>query len=167
MRYRPLLFLALVLILGSAANSAASPAVSAQDRTFVMTAGHAGAAEISAAKLAMSKTTNPSTIAFAKRMIRDHTSLAAKLKAVAASVGLAPPATPTMTQSASIKALGKLNGAAFEAKYRQSQISAHQAAIKLFTGETEHGQAAKLKAAATAALPTLKMHLNMAENMSA
>ena len=138
MRYRALLFLTLALILGSAANSAAAPAVSAQDQAFVMTAGHAGAAEISAAKLAMSKTTNRTTIAFAKRMIRDHTALAAKLKAVAASVGLTPPATPSPAQAASIKALSTLNGAAFLNKYRQSQISAHHAAIKLFTGESEH-----------------------------
>jgi putative membrane protein len=129
-------------------------------------AGHAGAAEIAAAKLALTKTTNSSTVAFAHRMIRDHSALAAKLKVAAASAGLTPPAAPSAAQTASIKALSNLNGAEFTSSYRRSQVSAHKGAIALFTTESEHGQATALKNAATAALPTLKMHLQMAERMS-
>lgn len=166
----PLLLLLPVLTLafafGFAASSIAAPAPTAQDQAFVMTAGHAGAAEIAAAKLALTKTRSRSTIAFAQRMIRDHTVLAAKLKVAAQSAGLTPPAAPSPAQTASIKSLGKLSGAAFVKKYRQSQISAHKGAVTLFTTESEHGDAPALKSAATAALPILRMHLQMAEGMS-
>ena len=159
----PLLTFAFAFVF--AASSAAAPGPTAQDQTFVMNAGHAGAAEIAAAKLALTKTSSRSTIAFAQRMIRDHTALAAKLKLAAQSTGLTPPAAPSPAQTASITALGKLSGVAFLKKYRQSQISAHKGAITLFTTESEHGHTPALKNAATAALPILKMHLKMAENM--
>src|SRR4029077_6447219 len=79
MRVRALL-LTLAFAFGLAATAAAAPTPTPQDRTFVMTAGHAGAAEIAAAKLALTKTSDRATIAFAQQMIRDHTALAAKLK---------------------------------------------------------------------------------------
>jgi putative membrane protein len=164
MRVRALL-LTLAFAFGLAATAAAAPTPTPQDRTFVMTAGHAGAAEIAAAKLALTKTSDRATIAFAQQMIRDHTALAAKLKLAAKSAGLTPPAVPSPAQTASIKALGKLDAAAFLKEYVQNQISAHKSAVALFTAESEHGQAPALKSAATAALPTLKAHLKMAESM--
>ncbi len=160
------LLLTLVLASGFVTMAAAAPGPTNQDRTFVMTAGHAGAAEIAAAKLALTKTNNSSTVAFARRMIRDHTMLAAKLTSTARAVGLMPPTTPSPAQTASIEALRKLSGTAFLQKYRLSQISAHKDAVALFTAESERGQTPALKSAATAALPILKMHLNMAESMS-
>jgi predicted outer membrane protein len=75
-----MLFLPVACALGLAGTSAAQPGGSAQDKTFVTMAGHAGAAEIAAARLALTKTSNRSTVSFAQRMIRDHTALAAKLK---------------------------------------------------------------------------------------
>jgi putative membrane protein len=166
MRQFALLLLTVGFALGLAGPSVAATKPNTNDRTFVITAGRAGAAEIAAARLALTRTTNPSTVAFAKRMLRDHTLLAAKLKVAAASVGLTPPGRPSPAQTASIKRLGKLHGAAFLTGYRQSQISAHKGAVALFTSESHHGQAPTLKSAATAALPTLKMHLQMAERMS-
>lgn len=166
MRHGAPLLLILALALGLSGSLAAAPGTTMQDRTFVTNAGHAGAAEIAEAKLALTKTQNQSTLAFARRMIRDHTALAAKLKLAAKAFGLTPPAKPSSMQTASITALGKLKGTAFLNKYRQSQISAHTSAIALFTAESEHGQAAALRSAATAALPILKMHLKMAQAMS-
>jgi putative membrane protein len=131
-----------------------------------MMAGHAGAAEIAGAKLALTKTSSRSVDSFAQRIIRDHTALAAKLKKAAASVGLMPPTSPSAAQTASIKALGKLSGAAFLRSYRGSQISAHKGAIALFTSESHHGVSPSLKSAATSALPMLKMHLGMAESLA-
>lgn len=160
------LLLILAFAVGPVATSAAARGAATQDRTFVMGAGHAGAAEIAAAKLALTKTNSPSTIAFAKRMIRDHTALAAKLKLAARSVGLTPPAAPSTAQTASISQLSKLTGAAFLKKYRAGEISAHKGAVALFTSESKHGQAPALKSAATAALPILKMHLKMAEALA-
>lgn len=168
MRKRVLLplLVTLAFAVGLVATSAAARGSATQDRTFVMGAGHAGAAEIAAARLALTKTSSRSTVAFAKRMIRDHTALAAKLKVAARSAGLTPPAAPSTAQTASISQLGKLTGAAFLKKYRVSEISAHKGAVALFTSESKHGQAPALKSAATAALPILKMHLKMAEAMS-
>jgi predicted outer membrane protein len=80
------LLLLLAFALGVAGTSAAAPGPNSQDQTFVSMAGHAGAAEIAAAKLALIKTSNRSTLSFAHRMMIDHAALAAKLKRAAASV---------------------------------------------------------------------------------
>jgi putative membrane protein len=160
------LLLTLAFAPGLAGTSAAAPGPSARDRTFVTMAGRAGAAEIAAAKLALTKSTNPSTVAVAQRMIRNHTALAAKLKVAADAVGLIPPNAPSAGQAASIRCISRLNGMSFMSRYRQSQIAAHKGAIALFTGEAKHGRAPSLKSAATRALPLLKMHLSMAENIA-
>jgi putative membrane protein len=162
-----LLLFTLALALGVAGTSAAAPGPNVQDQTFVTMAGHAGAAEIAAAKLALNKASDPSTLAFAHRMIRDHTALAAKLKLAAAAVGLKPPSAPSAAQAGSIKSLGKLKGQSFATSYRKSQIAAHEGAIALFTAESTHGLAPSLKDAAAAALPMLKMHLALAKSMGA
>jgi predicted outer membrane protein len=136
---------------------------SAKDRAFVVAAGHAGAAEIAAGKLALTKSTQQSTRAFARKMIHDHTVLAAKLRSVAATVGLVPPATPTPAQAATLHALARLSGSAFDSAYRKSQVASHEAAVALFTSEGSTGQTPTLKSAASAALPTIEMHLRMAQ----
>jgi predicted outer membrane protein len=81
-------------------------------------------------------------------------------------VGLTPPSAPSASHAASLSSLGKLSGRSFIIKYRQSQISAHKAAIALFTAESKRGEAPALKSAATGAPPILKMHLGMAESMA-
>jgi|SRR5581483_4502868 len=165
---RRFVLLALVLsalVLGGTAGAAVIP--NSKDRTFVVTAGHAGAAEIAAGKLALTKASDKATLAFARRMVHDHTMLATKLNQAAAAVGLTPPATPTPAQAAALRSLGKLSGSAFNAAYRKNQIAAHQAAVALFSSESKNGRAPTLKAAASGGLPTIEMHLKMAQDLPA
>jgi putative membrane protein len=137
--------------------------VNASDRTFVQKAGQGGTDEIAAARLALTKTTNPAVLAFAHRMIRDHTALAAKLKAAAATNGLMPPATPSAVEQSALHALGLLSGTAFAVAYRTQQIAAHQATITLFVTESKDGHSRSLKQMAATALPLIRMHLKMAK----
>jgi len=160
---RRLVSLVLVLAAFALAGTAAAATPSGKDRTFVVAAGHAGAAEIAAGKLALTKTKDKATLAFAQRMIHDHSVLAAKLKTAAAAAALRPPATPSSAQAAALQSLGTLSGTAFDAAYRANQIAAHKAAVALFTSESKSGRAPTLKSAASAALPTIEMHLKMAQ----
>jgi putative membrane protein len=162
-----LLATCVAIAVGPATAGRSMSGVSSQDRAFVQTAGHANAAEIQGARAALQKSTNPLTLAFARRMIKDHTALGAKLKLVAAKNGLAAPSTPSAAQMAQLKTLGTLSGQAFDQSYSKEQVAAHVAAVTLFTTESTQGHSVSLRAAASAALPTLKMHLTMAHTLEA
>ena len=141
--------------------------VNIEDQMFVKVAGQAGAAEIKASRVALTKSTNQSTLAFARRMITDHRLLAAKLKLVAGKNGLVAASTPSAAQAAQIAALARLSGTAFDLAYSRGQVAAHVAAVALFTAEARNGGSPSLRAAARAALPLLRMHLSMARNLAA
>lgn len=61
--------------------------------------------------------------------------------------------------------LAKLTGEKFDKKYLGTIVDAHKKAIKLFEKESNSGQDSELKSFATNTLPTLKHHLDMAQNV--
>jgi putative membrane protein len=132
----------------------------------VAKAGAAGAAEIAAANIALTHTQDSQVIAFAHTMIRDHKRLAAQLKRAAKTGGLTPRATLTASQQAAISHLKQLQGSAFDSAYKTQQVKAHVAAISLFLHEGRSGKLPMLRHSASAALPTLRMHLKMARALS-
>ncbi len=61
--------------------------------------------------------------------------------------------------------LAKLTGEKFDKKYLGTIVDAHKKAIKLFEKESKSGEDSELKSFATNTLPTLKHHLDMAQNV--
>lgn len=61
--------------------------------------------------------------------------------------------------------LAKLSGEKFDKQYLSSVVDAHKKSIKLFEKESKSGKDAELKTFATNTLPTLKMHLDMAQSL--
>jgi putative membrane protein len=60
--------------------------------------------------------------------------------------------------------LAKLSGADFDKRYISDMISDHKAAIKEFQKEADKGKDSDIKQFASKTLPTLKEHLQLAEN---
>jgi putative membrane protein len=157
-----------VAALGSAhAQSSAAAAtegkLSAADQQFVQDASQAGATEIEASKLALKNSSDPQVKKFATQMIADHSKLARNLDVIAAKKGMkAPPAA----DSAVIGKLQELKGADFDKAYiDQVAVGGHQKAVELFQKESDSGADPQLKAAATKALPVIKHHLAMAQQL--
>jgi len=151
---------------GASAGSAGSAQdkLSTVDQQFVQDAGTAGATEIAASKLVLSNSSDTQVKAFAQRMLADHTRLARNLDVAAKRHGItvAPSADASVTGS-----LETLHGDAFDKAYiQQVALAGHQKAITVFSTESMKGNDALLKNTAARALPIIKHHYAMAQQMA-
>lgn len=138
----------------------------AQDivKQFVQDAGTAGATEIAAGKLALTNSSDAQVKSFAQRMIADHTRFARNLDIVAQRQGImaAPSADASVTGS-----LESLHGADFNKAYiAQVAEDGHRKAVAVFSTESKAGGNAQFKNSATRALPIIKHHYAMAQQLA-
>jgi putative membrane protein len=132
---------------------------------FIKEAATSDMLEIEAAKIAEQKG-NADEKKFAEQMITDHTKTSSELK------GLVPPdmksAIPASLDDSSQKKLDKLRDAKaddFASVYDPMQVSAHKDAVSLFERYSKGGDNPQLKDWAGKTLPTLRHHLEMAEQL--
>jgi putative membrane protein len=138
--------------------------LSPADQEFVLEASKSDATEIAASKIALKNSNDPHVRKFAQQMIADHTKLSHGMEALVAKKGFKP--TPS-ADSALVGKLQTLKGKEFDQAYvEQVGVEAHQRAVDLFQQQSESGTDAQLKAAATKALPTIKHHLAMAQQLA-
>ena len=122
--------------------------------------------EIESSKLAQQKG-NASEKQFASQMVTDHTKTSNELKGMV-SDGKVKAELPTTLDSSHQSKLDKLkgeNGKDFSSNFDSDQISAHKDAVSLFERYAKGGDNEALKSWASKTLPTLKHHLDMAENL--
>lgn len=148
-----------------ASNAAVSgTTLSPADQQFVQTASQSDATEIAASKLALKNSHDPHVRKFAQQMITDHTKLSHGMAALVSKKGFT--VTPT-ADSALVGKLQTLKGKEFDQAYvEQVGVEAHQRAVDLFTQQSQSGNDPQLKEAAAHALPTIKHHLEMAEQLA-
>ncbi|HEX7913972.1 MAG TPA: DUF4142 domain-containing protein [Paraburkholderia sp.] len=158
------------MVYAQASNAIASdtPAggtkLSPADQQFVQDASQADATEIAASKVALTNSSDAQVKKFARQMIADHTKLSLSMAVLVEKQGFS--ATPS-ADSALIGKLQTLKGKEFDQAYvEQIGVEAHQRAVDLFQQESRSGTDAKLKAAAAHALPTIKHHLAMAQQLA-
>ncbi|MDR5811257.1 DUF4142 domain-containing protein [Caballeronia sp. LZ019] len=138
--------------------------LSTVDQQFIQDAGAASATEIAASKLALARSADKQVKDFAQRMIADHTKLARNLDVIAKRHGIT---TPPASDSSVVGSLQNLEGADFDKAYIEKvALAAHQKAVELFAKESESGNDAALKAAAAKALPIIRHHYAMAQQLA-
>lgn len=122
--------------------------------------------EIESSKLAAQKG-DDATKAFANHMVTDHTKTSTELKALVTSgkVQAELPAQIDSSHQSKLEKLQGLTGADFNKQYQSDQVDAHKEAISLFERYSKGGEIQDLKAWAATTLPTLRGHLQMAENL--
>jgi putative membrane protein len=151
---------------GAAVILAVAPvaaAVPSPDQAFAVTAAQGGMAEVQAAHLALKKTQDPTVRAFADRMIADHSKANEQLTALMKAQGLTPPVAIDEMDQHMADQLSSLSGAAFDSAYLKGQVVAHKRTIALFKKEAASGQDKPFVSFAKNTLPTLDMHLTMAD----
>jgi putative membrane protein len=152
------------------ANPAATvptPSDETKADVFAAKAADSDMFEIAAAKLAATRSTNPSVKKFAASMEKAHTATSAELKSAIAASGAAI-TLPTMLSAdmqGKIDDLTKADAKDFDKKYADSQVDAHQAALNLLQRYAQDGDTAAIKAFAAATAPKVQEHLNMAEGL--
>ena len=141
--------------------------LSPQDRAFVATATSASAEEVAAGKIAEHDSENRDVQRFAHRMVQDHTRASDELKRIAQSDGFALPHGMDATARHEVGALRKTKSHdarfGFDARYMAHQASDHHHVIDAFRKEADQGRNADLRRFATDTLPTLREHLQLAE----
>lgn len=147
-------------------NQALGVASNTQD--FVNLAGQSDMLEIQSSKLALQKSDNAKTKAFAQHMIDDHTKTSTELKDLVSGGKVKvnpPPASLDKSHQAKLDKLTKLQGKDFTKQYDDMQVSAHKDAVSLFERYGKDGDNPDLKSFAARTLPKLQEHLKMAQDL--
>lgn len=123
--------------------------------------------EIEAAKLAVSRSTNPSVKKFAMMMETAHKKTSDGLKSAISASGVAFTA-PTMLSKDmqdELDDLSKADAKDFDKAYADAMVDAHQAALNLLQRYAQDGDTPALKTFAAETAPKVQEHLNMAEGL--
>lgn len=149
----------------SGREAGASASLRGPDRTFLNDALVGNQAEIQLAQLAQQKASSESVRELARTIEQHHEQANAKLTSIAADsqAGDNVPALKPQHKQLHDR-LSKLEGAEFDRMYASEMVKEHQKDIQKYEKATTQLQHAGLKAYATATLPTLKKHLDMARN---
>lgn len=161
-QYLPLLA---AFLLGTAAIWTLVPAQAEDkdDTEFFKTAAMSDLMEIETSKLAVQNATNAEIKNFAAMMVKDHGTASTKLKTLAAKKKVTLPASLDEAHLKKVEKLkGEEKGKKFDEAYIDMQEDAHDKAVDLFEKTAKDSKDADVRAHATATLPILKMHSEMA-----
>lgn len=167
MIYR-MVFMALLLLPG-AAFAAQKP----NDAQIAHIAYTAGAIDITAAKQALTKATNPDVKAFAEEMVRDHQAVNDKALALVKKLHVKPQDNPTSralskAAAAKLASLDKLSGAAYDRAYVDNEVAYHKTVDDaLRTTLIPDARNPELKALLKTGLTLFESHLAHAEHLAA
>jgi len=154
--------IAFVLAAASMATHAGLPS---SDQDFVTAAGQGGLAEVALGKLASQQGASAAVKSFGKQMVADHSKGNAGLDAAAGKAGASVPSAPSEDQQATLTRFKGLQGTEFDKAYADAMVKDHKATIELFEKEAAKGDNGPVKTFASTTLPTLKHHLQMAEDL--
>ena len=162
-------FAAVLMLAATSVDAADKPS----DPQIAHIAYSAGVIDIDTAKLALSKATNPEVEAFAESMQKDHEAVNKMALALVKKLNVTPEDNPT--SQALVKAaeekraeLSKLDGAAFDKAYMESEVSFHsqvnRALETLLIPSAENGE---LKSLLETGLKLFQGHQQHAESVTA
>jgi len=135
---------------------------------FVKEAAVSDMFEIQSSQMAQERG-NASEKTFAATMIKDHQKTSDDLKSMVSSgeVKVQLPKAMDSSNKNEIDKLKSLKGADFSSRYDSDQLKGHKDAVSLFERYAKAGDDAKLKDWADKTLPTLRHHLEMAQELTA
>jgi putative membrane protein len=138
------------------------------DDKFVQLATQAGQKEVNLGNIALERAENPQVKKFAQRMVDDHTKANKELLDILnrKNVTAAAPADKQKQHEKIVEKIAEMRGAQFDRAYVRHLLQDHRKAVALFTAEAKNGQDPALKEFAEKTLPTLKEHLQMAQELA-
>jgi putative membrane protein len=134
---------------------------------FVKEAAISDMFEIQSSQIAQERGNGPEKT-FAATMIKDHQKTTDDLKSMVsgADVKAELPAALDSSHQSELDKLKSLKGADFRSRYDEDQVSGHKTAVSLFERYSKSGDNPKLKDWAGKTLPTLRHHLEMAQDLT-
>ena len=143
------------------AQRRATQATSAAE--FVNKAAVSNLFEIQSSQLAQQKSQNNRVREFAQRMVQDHTAAGDRLKA--AAQGQNVPNNLDQQHASALQQLQGASGPDFDRRYVQHQLTGHEETVALFDQFAQSGDHPQLKQFAQQTLPSLREHLQMAQQL--
>ena len=137
------------------------------DMQFVAVAAGSGMYEVEAARLAVSRATDPQVRSFAQMLVDHHTASNNELTALVSAKGhrIAPGLPPSLQQK--VTTLSGMQGVAFDREFiRMTGVQDHMAAIAAFDQARTTVADAGLRAFIEKTLPVLRSHLQQAQGIA-
>ena len=139
--------------------------LSERDRNFIYEVSRDGYAEVRIGRLAETRATSQAIRNFARRMIEDHRTADRELKNLADAKGLRLARSMGADGQALYNRLSNLYGAAFDNAYARAMRMDHRKAVAAFEEEANTARDRDLRRWVENTLPTLRDHLQMANNL--
>jgi putative membrane protein len=137
-----------------------------KDHKFLTKASEGGLMEVQMAQAAQQKASSQAVKDFARQLEQDHTAANKQLADISTQRNVSLPTTPMANDhQQTMDKLNKLSGAEFDKQYIKMMIRDHKKDIKEFESEANNGMDTSLKNFASSTLPTLRNHLQMAEQI--
>jgi len=147
-------------------QAAAEDRIADADRQFVEKASAAGMAEVKLGQIAAERAANSGVKDFARHMVDDHSKANKELEAIVSKKRLNASRELSAEHQRLADRLPTLQGETFSRAYIDQMVKDHEEAVKLFQQEAEKGRDAELRQFAERALPTLREHLKMAQQLA-
>lgn len=135
------------------------------DASFMRNAAADSLAEIAMGHIALDKSSSAQVKQLAQRIIDDHTKANDQLMSIAERKQVTLPTEPMPMQQKEADKLKAMSGTTFDQAYAREMVKDHRKAIKLFGMESQKATDPDVKQFATATLPVLKTHLQLAEQI--
>lgn len=135
-----------------------------KDAEFAVKATVAGLFEVKAAELALVSSSNADVKALAEMMKTDHAAANSELSGLVKQKGISVPDTMDSEHSKKYYDLMEKKGKDFDKAYTEMMVKGHKDVIDFFEKQEKNGTDQELRSWATAKLPTLRHHLEMAES---
>ncbi len=152
------LFLGLTSIVGA-------QSLSVQDRHFVHEAAMGGMAEVRMGNIAAMQGRSARVKRFGRRMVADHSKANQQLMRVARRLNLPVPSSIGGEEAETLGKLSSRHGREFDSLYASTMVKDHRKDIAAFEDEAKNGRNPRIRNFARMALPTLRMHLKMAQRL--
>jgi len=151
--------LSVLFFLPVTAALAAPPQGTSQDGSWLIATHQTNLSEIASGQLAAQSGHSEAVRNAGQMLASDHQSLDAKLKPVAAELGVTLPNEPNMEQRDEMKHFKSLSGMNFDRDWAKTEADGHVKSIEATEREIQHGSSLQVKQLAQSALPVLKKHL--------
>lgn len=143
--------------------------VSAQEdpeAKFLDEAVRGNVAEVKMGELAQQRGQSEAVRDFGEMLVEHHSKALKESAELAEDLKVIPPAQPSAEQTRKLESLGRLSGAEFDRQFASEMVKAHEEAIAKYEKHAQSNTGdAKVREHAEEALPTLKQHLAMAEQL--
>ncbi len=150
---------ALAAGLATTPASAADAELSAADRAFVAKVSQGGMYEVEAGRLASQKAARQDIVDIGFTEVHDHQLVGAKLRSIAASVGIELGSTLNADFQKRLDRLRSLSGKAFDNAFIREMDAIHDADGAAFAAEAQSGHNPALRAFAAETVLIVKRHL--------